>query len=323
MTTQVPSVKLNNNKSIPIIGLGTYNEEDANVLVNAIKAAVKVGYRHFDCAYFYNNEEHIGRGIRESIQESNGQLKREDFFIVSKCWSSYHSKAKTRECLNKILEKFQLDYIDLFLIHWPMSFQEGGDPIPIGSDGKVILSDIHFIETYQAMEELVAEGKTKSIGLSNFNAKQVQEILNIAKIKPVCNQFEIHPMFQQYELTNFCQKNDIAVVAYAPFGNPSYCDRPELKPKGPEPLNHPVILKIAEKYKKTTSHVILRWLIQRNIVVIPKSVTPSRIASNFQLFDFELTQDDMNSIKEGFKDQQFRFNYYDSSDNSPFWPFRD
>jgi aldehyde reductase len=147
--TKVPNIKLNDNTCMPIIGLGTYNEENEQVLVDAIKAAVKIGYRHFDCAYFYNNEHHIGRGLRESIAESNGKLKREDFFIVSKCWNTFHSRARTRECLDLILKRLDFDYLDLYLIHWPMGFQEGDDPNPLGDDGKIKQSDVHFIETYQ------------------------------------------------------------------------------------------------------------------------------------------------------------------------------
>lgn len=199
-----------------------------------------------------------------------------------------------------------------------MGFQEGTTDYPM-ENGKMIPSDVHYTETYKAMEELVTLGKVKSIGISNFNIEQVKDILNICKIRPVCNQFEVNPLWQNEELVNFCQSENINVVAYAPLGAP---DRGWRNSNDPIPLEHPLILDIAKKYNKSPAQVILRWLIQRNIIVIPKSVTPSRIEENSRIFDFELNAEDMQVFKDSFKDQQFRFYVFDVADNHPFYPFR-
>jgi len=318
MASKIPGAKINETVSLPFVGLGTYKSEKPEELVNAVKAAIQSGYRHFDCAHIYFNEEHVGKAIRESIQESNGALKREDFFIVSKCWNTYHSRPKVAQCLDQILQRLQLDYLDLYLIHWPMGFKEDAGDYPVGPDGKLEGSDVHYTETYQAMEDLVATGKTRFIGLSNFNISQIKDILQIAKIRPVCNQFEVNPLLQNNELVEFCQQNNIIVVAYAPLGAP---DRGWSKSGDPIPLENPKLLELAKKHNKTPAQVILRWLHQRNIVVIPKSVTPSRLAQNIQIFDFELSQEDIDVFKLFLK-EQFRFYAFDESDNHKFYPFK-
>lgn len=317
MSTHIPTKTLSNGMQIPVLGLGTFKEENEEVLVKAVKAAISAGYRHFDCAYCYYNENHIARGIQESIAESNGQLKREDFFIVSKCFNNFHSKERVHVAIDLSLAKFNLEYLDLFLVHWPMGFKEDGDDMQFGPDGKIIGSDIHYIETYQAMEELVANGKVKSIGVSNFNVAQLTEILSICKIKPVCNQVEVHPLHQNTELVDFCQKNDIAVTAYAPLGAP---DRMWLKPDEPVLMQNPLILDLAKKHSKSPAQVILRWLVQRGIVVIPKSVTPKRIEENSQIFDFVLSDEDMQVFANNFK-EQFRYYAFEICDNHKFYPF--
>jgi aldehyde reductase len=312
-----PTVKLSNGLSIPLVGLGTYKEEDESKLIVAIKEAIKAGYRHFDCAYIYFNEQHIGKAIRESIEESNGKLKREDFFIVSKCWNTYHSKEGVKKSIDDCLARFGLDYLDLYVMHWPMGFKENDVPLPT-ENGKCVPSEFNFTDTYKYMEELVEQGKTKSIGISNFNIQQCKDILSICKIKPVCNQFEVNPLWQNEELVDFCLSNDIKVVAYAPLGAP---DRGWSKSGDPVPLENPLILDLAKKYNKQPAQIILKWLLQRNLIVIPKSVTPSRIQANIDLFDFELSSDDMAVFKT-FKKEQFRFYVFDISDNHPAYPFK-
>lgn len=185
-----------------------------------MKSAIRNGYRHFDCAHIYFNEQHIGKAIRDAIAESNGALKREDFFITSKCWNTYHSRERVHLCLDQILERLGLEYLDLYLMHWPMGFKEDAGDYPLGQDGKLIPSDVHYLETYKALEECLRNGKTKSIGVSNFNIKQLEDVLANCDIKPVCNQFEVNPLFQNTELIEFCQNKNIVVVAYAPLGAP-------------------------------------------------------------------------------------------------------
>lgn len=218
--------------------------------------------------------------MRECIAESNGALKREDFFIVSKLWNIFHSKEKVEKALDDTLKRFGFDYLDLFLVHWPMGFKEDAGNDPMDSNGKYLPSEIHFTETYRELEEMVRKGKTKSIGLSNFNPRQVKEILDMCTIRPVCNQFEVNPNLHNNEWIDYCKKENIAVVAYAPLGAP---DRMWLKEEDPVPLKSEIVLNLAKKYNKSPAQVILRWLIQRDVIIIPKSANPSRLAENLNV----------------------------------------
>jgi diketogulonate reductase-like aldo/keto reductase len=283
--TQIPTKKLSSGVDFPVVGLGTYKADRSkpDQLSNAIKAAIKSGYRHFDCALCYENEDIVGTALRDAIKESNGQLKREDFFIVSKLWNTYHSKEEVPKCIQKQLDSFGLDYLDLYLMHWPFGFKEAtGELYPTSDDGvnPIAYSNIHYLETYTAMEELVRQGKVKSIGVSNFNIEQLTDVLANCKVKPVTNQFEVHPYCQNTELIEFCQKNGVIVTNYAPLGAP---DRGWLQKDDPIVLEDPVILNLAKKYNKTPGQICLRWAIQRDLVTIPKSVTPSRIQENIEV----------------------------------------
>lgn len=314
----IPSHTLSNGLKMPSVGLGTYKEENEEVLVAAIKAALDAGYRHFDCAYVYCNEHIVGKALREAIEQSNGSLKREDLFITSKCWNTFHSKEAVAAHLDSCLKKFGFDYLDLFLMHWPMGFREGEEGfIPVEND-KCVPSEIDFMETYHAMELAVEQGKLKSIGLSNFNVEQTKRVLAECKIKPVVHQFEINPLLQNNELVDYCQSQNIVVTGFAPLGA---ADRAWALEGDPLPLKNPVILEMAERLKKSPAQVILRWLLQRNIIVIPKSSNPSRVVENAQLFDFELSEDDMNIFKTKFP-KEFRFYLFDIADNHPEYPFK-
>lgn len=318
---KVPCIKLKNSDfSMPYIGLGTYKADKPQELTNACAVAIECGYRFFDCGYIYDNEEQVGAAILESIGESDGNLKREDFFLSGKIWSTYHSHKKVRECLENSLLKLKTNYLDLLVIHWPMGFKEdAGTNHPLDENGKYIPSDVHFTETYRAMEELVNEGKVKYIGLSNFNKEQVQEILDMAKIRPVCNQIEVNPYLPNNELVKFCQNNDLVVIGYASLGA---SDRPWAKPDDPVPLKDPKIFELAEKYEKTTAQIILRWLIQRNIVVCPKSIHFERINENIRIFDFEISERDLLVFKE-LEKKPFRFYKLPEFEQHPLYPFRD
>lgn len=296
---EIKSIKFSNSLEFPMVGLGTFRtSEDKEGFKKALKYALKIGYRHIDGAWLYKNEEAIGEAVSEAIQESNGQLKRSDIFYVSKCWNTFHSRDEVKKTLNDSLNKLGFDYIDLYLIHWPMGFKEGtGEPFPRdpANPETRLYSDVHYLETYQGLEDLVREGKVKSIGVSNFNISQLQEILNNCEIKPVNNQIELSPYLHNDKLVDFCQKNDIVVSAYGPVGAGSQTtDRPDL----PILLENPTILYLSKKHNKTPAQICLRWAIQRNIVVLPKSITPSRILENAQIFDFTLSHEDMNKIKE-------------------------
>lgn len=251
---------LNNEVSMPMLGLGVYKVENGSVTVDTIKEALDAGYRLIDTAAIYQNEESVGQAIRES------DVPREEIFVTTKLWNEFHGYDEALQAFQDSLDRLGLDYVDLFLIHWPMP-----------RFGK-------FVETYKALEQLYEEGRVRAIGVSNFEISHLEQIVQSCTIVPAVNQVEIHPYLSQKNLINFCQRYDIQIQAWSPLM------------KGREALEDETIVRLAEKYGKSPAQVILRWHLQNNVSVIPKSVTPSRIRENIDVFDFTLTKEDMAAM---------------------------
>ncbi|MGX7125907.1 aldo/keto reductase [Enterococcus viikkiensis] len=259
-------LKLNNGQTIPQLGLGVFKVEDSNDLKQAVDAALENGYRHFDTAAIYHNEAWLGEALAES------DVKREDLFITSKVWNNNTTYDETIAAFHESLKKLQTDYLDLYLIHWP-------------SEG--------YNEKWRAMESLYNDGLIKSIGVSNFEKPHMEKLLTTAKVKPAVDQLETHPYFQQKEMNDYLKSLDIVHEAWGPLGQGKS-----------NVLQDPVLVKIAEAHNKSVAQVILHWHLQRNIIVIPKSVHAERIAQNIDVFDFTLTDEEMSLIASIDKNQR-------------------
>ncbi|KAJ5242019.1 uncharacterized protein N7469_000346 [Penicillium citrinum] len=287
--------KLNTGAHIPAIGLGTWQDNDYQE--NAVLAALKTGYRHIDTARCYGTEPAVGRAIKKS------GIPRSELFVTSKLWNNKHHPEDVAPALQQTLDDLGLEYLDLFLMHWPAAFKSGDDPFPTDKNGKLAPSDIDYLDTYRAMEALITSGKTKAIGVSNFSKKEIQRIVEKAEIVPAVHQFEVHPWLQQTDFMKFHQDNGIHVTQYSPFGNQNeiYGGRE----KHGQLVNDETLVAIGKKYGKTSNQVALVWGIQHGRSVIPKSKSPERIAQNFDIA-FTLSDDDMQKIDK--LDKKLRFN---------------
>nr|XP_008507177.1 PREDICTED: prostaglandin F synthase 1-like isoform X1 [Equus przewalskii] len=292
-------VELNDGCFIPVLGFGTYAPEEVpkSMAGAATKVAIDVGFRHIDSAYLYQNEEEVGEALREKIRD--GTVKREDIFYTTKVlwlWATFLRPELVRPALERSLKKLRLDYVDLFIIHAPIAMKPGEELVPKDAGGKIILDTVDFCDTWEALEKCKDAGLTKSIGVSNFNHKQLEMILNKPglKYKPVCNQVECHPYLNQSKLLEFCKSQDIVLVAYSALG--SHRDPNWVERDSPYLLEDPILNAIAKKHNRSPGQIALRYQIQRGVVVLAKSFNEKRIQENFQVFDFELTPEDMKAI---------------------------
>ncbi|MFP7171173.1 aldo/keto reductase [Terribacillus sp. 7520-G] len=254
-------VTLNNGLKMPQLGFGVWQvgNEEATA---AVAKALEVGYTSIDTAMIYKNEEGVGKAIKEA------NVNREDLFITTKVWNSDQGYDNTIAAFEASLERLGLDYVDLYLIHWPTPQYD------------------EYVDTYKALEKLYKDGRVKAIGVCNFEIEHLERLMKETEITPVLNQVECHPYLAQNELKEFCKKHDIFVEAWSPLD------------QGGDVLKDEVVTAIAEKLGKTAAQVVLRWHLQNDTIVIPKSVTPSRIEENFQVFDFELSAEDMDAINK-------------------------
>lgn len=264
--TVIPSKVLANGVNMPYLGIGVYKMTDSEETIQAVLKALEVGYRAIDTAALYNNEVEVGEAIRQS------QVLREDIFVTTKVWNSDQGYDETLRAFETSLKKLGLDYIDLYLTHWPVEDK--------------------LVDTYRAIERLYEEKLIRVPGVSNHHRHHLEKIFAKANVKPMVDQIELHPYLTQVELREFCKENNIAVTAWSPLGRGGV-------------LQDETITKIAQQLEKSTAQVILRWHYQHDIITIPKSVTPSRIEENMQIFDFELSKEQMAQIDNLNKNQRF------------------
>ncbi|KAK9875418.1 hypothetical protein WA026_007811 [Henosepilachna vigintioctopunctata] len=299
MASKIQSFKLNNGREMPSVGYGTWMAKD-DELEKAIEAALEIGYRHIDTAYTYENEKVIGRVLKRWFDA--GKLKREDIFLVTKLPPTGNRPEGVPKFLKRSLESLQVDYVDLYLIHVPFGFKDvEGTLQPKKEDGTTDLDlTTDHVAMWKAMEQQVDAGLTKAIGISNFNKAQVERILNNSRIKPSALQIELHVYLQQNELVHLCRQNDIQVTAYSPLGSPgivAFYAKHGAKAEMPDILGNPVVKAIAQKHSKSAAQIVLRYHIQRQIVVIPKSTNPERLRQNLDIFGFQLDEDDIKQLK--------------------------
>jgi len=312
----IPSLKLlGTQQEMPVVGLGTWKSKPGEVQ-QAVEIALRKGYRHIDCARAYGNEKEVGNGLTSSINLE--VVKREDVFVTSKLWNVFHKYEDVRGTVMDSLKDLQTSYLDLYLIHWPQAYVNNGEMFPKDSNGKFIYSDDDYVETWKALIELQKEGLIKNIGVSNFNEFQISRIIKETNVVPAVHQIEIHPYLINQQMVDFCHSHKIIVTAYSPLGSP---DRPWAAKDEPILLDDPKIKEIAARLRKSPAQVVLRYQIQRNVIVIPKSVTPSRIESNFQLFDFELSDEDMKTISSF--NRNFRGCALEWVSDHKYYPFKD
>ncbi|KAM7534509.1 hypothetical protein Aperf_G00000117206 [Anoplocephala perfoliata] len=311
----VSTLTLNNGRRIPQLAFGTFDAQKEDV-VKAVGHAIDTGFRHIDSAMFFDNEQEVGQAIAAGLKRNN--LKREDLFITSKLWCDKHAPEDVRKACQLSIKNLGVKYLDLYLMHWPMSFHLKEDAEFDFTDPDTLVYESYKLEdTWKAMEKLVSDGLVRSIGVSNFNKRQIEDIIAHGSIVPAVNQIEVNLHWLNTKLIDFCQSKGLQVEAYSPFGFPGFTQKRQAKPL----LEQSSVVQIAKKHNKTAAQVLLRHAIQRNLVVITKSVNPERITSNFNVFDFVLTSAEMDKLnKAGMNRRNFDIPAFAQH---PEYPFKD
>ncbi|KAL2823886.1 NADP-dependent oxidoreductase domain-containing protein [Aspergillus cavernicola] len=311
------SFKLSNGVSIPGVGFGTFASEGAEgETYRAVTKALEVGYRHLDCAWYYLNEGEVGDAVKDFLQK-NPSVKREDIFITTKVWNHLHRYEDVLWSIEDSLKRLKLDYVDLFVVHWPIAAEKDGQDKPkIGADGKyVILKDLteNPQPTWEAMEKLYADKKARAIGVSNWTIPDLEKLLKFAKVVPHINQIEIHPFLPNEELIQYCFKHDILPQAYSPLGSQN-----QVPTTGERVSENPTLNEIAKKGGNTLAQVLIAWGLRRGYVVLPKSSNPARIESNFK--SIELTDADFEAVNKVAEGRHFRFVNMKDTFGYDVWP---
>lgn len=276
-----------NGDKMPVMGLGTWLSKQ-NEVCQAVLEAIKTGYRHFDCAYVYGNEKEIGRAFQEAF--ATGLVKRDDLFVTSKLWNSFHEPEQAEIAIKKSLKDLQLDYLDLYLVHWPIAFKQGKDGAE-SADDLIDLKDCPLSVTWEAMIDLKRKKLAKHIGVSNFSISKIENLKQKTRMIPEVNQIEIHPYLQQDEIVKYCHQNAIIPTAYSPLGSSrGFANEVGL-------MHEDIIIQIAAKHQCEASQILLAWGIERDTAVIPKSVNPGRIKENYKAVNLNLDEEDMEMIK--------------------------
>lgn len=309
--------KLSNGVTVPGLGFGTFaNEGAVGETYKAVTHALRIGYRHLDCAWFYKNENEVGDAVRDFLKE-NPSVKREDIFITTKVWNHLHRYEDVLWSLNNSLKRLQLTYVDLFLLHWPIAAEKEDNETPkIGPDGKyIILKDLtqNPEPTWRAMEKLYEEGKTRAIGVSNWTIHGLEQLLSFAKVKPQVNQIEIHPFLPNNALVKYCQEHDILPEAYSPLGSQN-----QVPTTGERVSENPTLNEIAKKGGNTLAQVLIAWGLRRGYVVLPKSSNPARIESNFKTI--KLSDEDYETVNRVADNRHFRFVNMKDTFGYDVWP---
>ncbi len=305
------SIPVSNSKPMPAVGLGFWKVEQS-AAANLTVEAVKMGYRLLDCASDYGNEANVGDGIAEVARQ--GLCKREELWVTSKLWNTYHRPEHVKPAVQRSLRDLKLEYLDLYLIHFPIALQyvpfdtrypAGWIADPNAAQPRMVPDSVPIRETWQAMEELLDAGLVRSIGVSNFGVSLVRDLLSQCTIRPSVLQIESHPFLVQSKLIRFCKESKIAVTAFSPLGAPSYVPL-GMATDSDSVLIHPVVQKIASGHGRTAAQIVLRWGVQRGTAVIPKTSNLERLRENLDLGRFELTESEMASIQS--LDKNHRFN---------------